>query len=124
MVLLWLALFISCTTRPVPHLERAMSALEADHERARAIANQDEKIRAYRTLRDEVADFRLSLDGERELDPNARVRASSRYEGGMAWVHVDRRDVASIRQRADRLLRSLDRYLSATPPPTPQDSPS
>ena len=88
-----------------------MGSFEAEHERARALTDRNDKIRAYRALQHEVVAFRSALDQERELDPNAKIRASSEYEGGIGWVRLDRRDVASIRSRADRLLRSLKRYL-------------
>ncbi len=107
----WLLLGGACTPRPVPHLERAMADLEQRYERARALPDRPARLDAYRSLRGEVVDFRSSLDGEREMEPNAQVKASSEYGGGIGWVHVDRRDVASIRKRADRLLRSLNRYL-------------
>ena len=106
-----LLLGAACTPRPVPRLERAMTDLEARYERARALPDRSARLAAYRALRVDVIDFRRSLDGEQVVEPNASVQASSDYGGGIGWVHVDRRDVESVRKRADRLLRSLDRYI-------------
>jgi hypothetical protein len=107
-----LSVSAACSARPVPHLERAMSSFEGRFEAARQLPDGDARLDAYRELRGEISDFRSSLDGEREIEPDARVRASSDYGGGIGYVRVDRRDVASVRARADRLLRSLDRYLA------------
>ena len=110
-----LLLALGCNTHPVPHLERAMSSLEDRFAAARQLPTGTTRDEAYAELALDVADFRSSLDGERELEPNAKVRASSDYGGGVGYVRVDRRDVASIRGRADRLSRSLHRYLERTP---------
>jgi hypothetical protein len=115
----WLAgalLCTSCESRPVPHLERAMDTLAADHEEARQIHDPVAQARAYIDLRERAVAFRAELDGETEIRPKAQVRASSSYEAGMGWVSVDRRDVASVRGRADRLIRSLDRFLETAAP--------
>jgi hypothetical protein len=93
-----------------------MSRFEGRYAEARQLPDGESRTRAYAQLADELTAFRASLEDERELDPNASVRASSDYGGGIGWVRVDRRDVASIRRRADRLLRSLHRYLDRPPP--------
>jgi hypothetical protein len=116
LVLLLCAAGVGCAARPVPHLERGIAALEEEHDRARGIADPVEQVRAYLALRTRTLEFRVELDGETELRPNARVRASSSHEAGIGWVSVDRRDVASVRARADRLVRSLDRFIASAAP--------
>jgi hypothetical protein len=103
----------ACSPRPVPYLEHRMSTFDQRYEAAREIAELPAKLDAYRSLRADLVAFRASLGDEQELDPEARVHASSDYGGGIGWVQIERRDVDSIRQRSDRLLRSLDRFLAA-----------
>jgi hypothetical protein len=93
-----------------------MDALAADHDEARQIREPVAQVRAYLDLRERAVAFRAELDGETEIRPKAQVRASSSYEAGMGWVTLDRRDVASVKGRADRLVRSLDRFLRAAAP--------
>jgi hypothetical protein len=114
--LLFICLLVAaCTSRPVPRLERAMDSFEAEYDRVREISDSNDKALAYGALRDEVQSFRSELATERELDPEARGHAIA--QGWGARVRLDRRDVSSIRDRADRLLRSLNRYLSTRTPP-------
>jgi hypothetical protein len=105
-----------CAARPVAHLERSMGSLERQFQITRSMADPVEQVRAYIRLRADARVFRDDLEGERTLAPSARVRGSSEAEGGIGWVHLDRRDVASVRGRVDRLLRSVDRFLTAAAP--------
>jgi hypothetical protein len=109
-----LASAFGCQTRPVPHLDREIEALE---ELYRSSLRTEDPVLQARELLDTrrgTENFLARLDGEQVLLPHASARGSTETNSGLGMFRVERRDIAGVRSRTVRLLHRIDRFLTTT----------